>query len=63
MDITCFVSAYMDTFNSVGQLANLTSFPVNMVPLTITGMDSPKHCLKEPVILTEFLLFPTRFVK
>lgn len=24
MDITCFVSAYMDTFNSVGQLANLT---------------------------------------
>lgn len=24
MDIACFVSAYMDTFNSVGQLANLT---------------------------------------
>lgn len=24
MDVTCFVSAYMDTFNSVGQLANLT---------------------------------------
>lgn len=24
MDVTCFVSAYMDTFNSVGQLADLT---------------------------------------
>lgn len=24
MDVTCFVSAYIDTFNSVGQLANLT---------------------------------------